>query len=285
MATLVLALSTGCTGTKINESEQGYNINNYDVKEPESSVEDEDDKIRGDYGQILAGKQTDSNNNNMLSVPKGSNSGMGTYGGAGKWNVKGGVEHPLPQPTANFNYVNGGFWEPRTSGGNTRYHKGIDLTAVDSGGNKIDGMNISCPADGIVIENKWSNSAGWMLGIEHIALVGEDNEKEVKFQTWQYHMKEQFPGGKGTAVRKGQSLGAYGGTGSPSKTVSEGHIGYATHVHMEVADSKRVFRYSPFVVLYGIDGDTWEKVAEQSNGFYKASSLANKEFGTIGSYQ
>lgn len=104
-------------------------------------------------------------------------------------------------------------WRTSPINGKQEFHKGIDIGGA--------GVNhpIYATMDGIVTVNKWSDSAGWMIYLQHI---GDDKHSRY------IHLASQSPVPVGTEVVRGQAIGMMGNTG------------YSTgiHLHFEIATSQ-----------------------------------------------
>lgn len=104
-------------------------------------------------------------------------------------------------------------WRTSPINNKQEFHKGIDIGGA--------GVNhpIYATMDGIVTVNRWSDSAGFMVYLQH---TGDDKHSRY------IHLAVQSPIPVGTAVTKGQQIGTMGTTG------------YSTgiHLHFEVATSQ-----------------------------------------------
>lgn len=107
---------------------------------------------------------------------------------------------PLYPTVIEGTYITSGYgWRTHPVHGDKRFHGSID---IGSGGRHVD---IFATQDGTVTLNQWSDTAGWMVIIEHTA---------DPYYSRYIHMHEQSPVSVGTTVKKGDTIGTMGTTGT-----------------------------------------------------------------------
>ncbi len=141
-------------------------------------------------------------------------------------------------------------YRPNGAGGNStpRNHYGTDYAATL-------GTVVTAAADGVVKQRRWANKGGRSVVIEHDRVCqcgigsgqqapGSENPCEGKYTTVYYHLSAWAEGIEvGTRVKKGDPIGAVGGSNSISgdncdsptpKSDSRPCYSYPIHLHFEI---------------------------------------------------
>ena len=99
-------------------------------------------------------------------------------------------------------------WRIHPISGERKFHAGTDFDGVAND-------PIYATQDGIITVNKWSDSGGWMIYIQH---TGDE------YHSRYLHLIKQGSVSVGSTVTKGQQIGLMGTTGSST----------GVHLHFEV---------------------------------------------------
>ncbi len=116
---------------------------------------------------------------------------------------------------------------PRNIGlkGASTFHRGIDLGRDFSKTETV----ILAVADGVIANNYWNNTRGWVVIIDH-----------GNFKTLYQHLKKQSLLRKGAKVVDGQIIGLMGAS---TKTIK----GMAMHLHMELIVGSKQINPEPYL--------------------------------------
>lgn len=116
---------------------------------------------------------------------------------------------------------------PRNTGlkGASRFHRGIDL-GRDFSRRETEILSV---ADGVIANNYWNNTRGWVVIIDH-----------GNFKTLYQHLKRQSPLRKGVRVKAGQHIGLMGAS---TKTIK----GMSMHLHFELIYRNKSIDAEPYL--------------------------------------
>ncbi len=125
--------------------------------------------------------------------------------------------------------------------GASTFHRGIDLGRDFS----KQETEILAVADGVIANNYWNNTRGWVVIIDH-----------GNFKTLYQHLKRQSPLPKGSRVKAGQHIGIMGAS---TKTIR----GMAMHLHFELIYRNKSIDAEPYLKnIVEVEELTEEQVRE-----------------------